>query len=176
MNFKQFCEEKKTYDFSSVLYMLPKDVAKDVYSWGVKNVSDKDIAYDGGREDEMHVTVLYGLHDKRATGVRVVIKDVFPFSIKLGKISAFTTNEEFDVLKVEVLGEELHDLNRLLRDKMECTVTYPEYKPHVTIAYLKKGKAKGLVGSGVFRGVTMKVENVVFSSTSGMKIPIVLKG
>lgn len=172
---------KSLYSYSSVLYLLPDKVAKKIHDWGLKNVEDRHLYVEPeeersyGREDEMHCTVLYGIHDKRSGAVRKVLKESAPFEIKLGKISAFTNPEKFDVLKIEVTGQKLHDLHNLLRDNLEVTESYPEYKPHVTIAYLKKGKAKSLVGSDVFSGMTIKVSEVVFSSRAGVKSPISLK-
>jgi len=169
----------KTYDYSSVIYLLPEKVAKKIHQWGLQNVKDKDLFHNPedptfGREDEMHCTVIYGIHDKRSVAARQVLKEVKPFEIKLGKVTAFTTPEKFDVLKVGVTSPDLHDLHDLLRDKLEVTESFPEYKPHVTIAYLQKGKAESLVGSDKFKGITVTVDKVVFSSSAGVKTPISL--
>lgn len=187
-SFKQYCEgkgdkkpEKKGYDFSSVLYLLPEKAAKKVFDWGVENVNDEDIYTDPedptfGREDEMHCTVIYGIHDKRSAGARKILMDFKPFEIKLGKISNFTAPEKFDVLKVDVTGTELHKLHHLFRDNLECTINFPEYKPHVTIAYMKKGKTEKYLGSTKFQGTVLPVEKVVFSSSAGIKTLIRLGG
>jgi hypothetical protein len=186
----QFFEEKEkegkksspqTYDYSSVLYLLPEKEAKQIYRLGLKVVSDDDLYHDPedptfGREDEMHCTVLYGIHDKRSVATRQILKRVKPFEIKLGTITAFTRPEKpFDVLKVDVTGSELHRLHDLLRDNLEVTESYPDYKPHVTIAYLKKGKAEPLIGNDKFKGITLPVDKVVFSSSAGVKTPISLE-
>jgi hypothetical protein len=183
--FTQFFESKnkvksKKYDFSSILYLLPDKISNLIYKWGIKEVSDDDLYRDPddpsfGREDEIHCTVIYGIHDKRSLSVRQVLKEVKPFEIKLGKISSFTAPEKFDVLKVDVSGVELHRLHDLIRGKIQVTESFPEYKPHVTIAYLKKGKAEQYVGSEVFKNVSMRVNKVVFSSSAGLKTPIRLK-
>lgn len=171
-------ESKNLYSYSSVLFLLPDDLAEEVHKWGLKHVKDKDLYLDPeedrsyGREDEMHCTVLYGIHDKKATATKKVLKNEKPFEISLGKVSMFTNPEKFDVLKVEVIGKKLHTLHNLLRDNLEVTESYPEYKPHITIAYLKKGKCKSLVGSDEFLGTKAKVDKVVFSSRSGIKTPI----
>jgi 2'-5' RNA ligase len=168
---------KKTYDYSSVLYLLPDAISKKIYKWGLDHVTDEHLYQDPedptfGREDEMHCTVLYGIHDKRSTKVRQILKSFAPFDVKLGKISAFTAPEKFDVLKVEVMGKKLHELHDYLKDNLEVTESFPEYKPHVTIAYLKKGKSEDFVGSNKFSGVSLHVDKVVFSSSIGVKIPI----
>lgn len=173
---------KNFYSYSSVLYLLPEKIAKKIYNWGLKNIEDKhlytnpeeDRSY--GRENEIHCTVLYGIHDKKSDAVRKLLKDTTPFDIKLGKLSVFTNPESFDVLKVEVTGKKLHNLHNLLCNNLEVTQSYPDYNPHVTIAYMKKGTAKPFIGNDVFSDTVMKVDEVVFSSRAGVKSPIFLKG
>lgn len=172
---------KNIYSYSSVLYLLPDKVAKKIHNWGLKNIKDEDLYLEPedrsyGRESEIHCTVLYGIHDKKSNSVRKLLKGVSPFDIKLGKVSSFTNPEKFDVIKVEVASQKLHDLHDLLCDNLEVTETYPDYKPHITIAYLKKGKGRSLVGSEVFADVLVKVKEVVFSSRAGVKSPIYLGG
>jgi hypothetical protein len=185
-SFLQFFEEKegkkpekKGYDYSSVLYLLPDKVGKKIYDWGVENVDDDDIWHKPddpsfGREDEMHCTVIYGIHDKRSAKTRELLEGVEPFEIKLGKVTAFTVAPDFDVLKVDVTGAALHTLHHLIRDNLECTINHPEYKPHVTIAYMKKGKANKHVGVDKFQGMSMLVNRLVFSSSLGIKTPMTI--
>lgn len=33
-------------------------------------------------------------------------------------------------------------MHKALKKEFDCELTYPDYHPHITIAYLKKGKAK----------------------------------
>lgn len=177
MKFITFVESKKKYDYSSVLYHLPKKISKSIYGWGLKHVKDKEIYKDPedptfGREDDIHCTVIYGMHDDRIAKISHFLKNTKPFTIKLDKITSFTTSELFDVLKIDVVGKGLHDLHEKIKNNFECTISFPEYKPHVTIAYLKKGEAKKHVGCKDFLGETMTVDSFIFSSHSGTKIKI----
>lgn len=179
-SFSHFLEHKnKKYEFSSVLYLLPDKLAKQVYNWSFSCVDDKSLytvpGEEGyGREDESHCTVMYGIHEKTPKEIRRLLKKVEPFDIKLGKINAFTNPEKFDVLKIEVLGTGLHKLHDLIKNNVEVTESYPEYKPHVTIAYLKKGHADKYVGSDKFKDVKISVNELVFSSSAGLKTAISL--
>jgi hypothetical protein len=182
--FSQFLEgkdNKKGYDYSSIIYLLPDKIAKKVYDWGVANVDEEDIFHNlkdatFGREKEMHCTVIYGIHDKRSVKARELLKGVSPFEIKLGKITAFTVAEDFDVLKVDVTSPALHKLHYLIRENLECTIKYPEFKPHVTIGYMKKGQAEKYMGEQKFQGLSAEVNELVFSSSAGIKTPIRLSG
>lgn len=107
---------------------------------------DPDDLHEQGMEDEPHVTVLYGLHTEEASDVEDTLKehnkDGEIVTFRMGNLDLFE-NDDFDVLirKVDE-AHHLHDLRKVLLDNMEATVTFPDYKPHATIAYLKKGKGK----------------------------------
>jgi len=65
-------------------------------------------------------------------------------TINVTKIKAFEM-EDYDVLVAEVeLTPFLKRLNDSLK-KLDHKNDYPEYSPHITIAYLKKGRYKNYV-------------------------------
>ena len=172
--------ENAKYDFSSVQFNLPQKERDKVLEWSEENVPD-EVLHDPpdenkGREDEPHVTVLYGLHDPDPAPVKDFLKRDRPFEIVLGKLSLFDTNEKFDVLKIDVEGKKLHNINRRLRGNFKHWTSYPKYIPHVTIAYLKKGKGEEWAGDDVFEGMKIDVNTLLFSSTKKTKTPIPLNG
>ena len=167
------------YSFSSVQINLPNDLSKKIVNWGKNNIDDDIIFRDPtnptfGRENEIHVTVLYGIHSKVSKDTRMLVKNVKPFTIRLGKISIFDTSDFFDVVKIEVDSKELHDLNKSFRHKLTYTNKYKGYKPHVTIAYVKHGKGKQFVGKTPFLGSSFEADHVMFSSREGGKEKIKL--
>jgi predicted nucleotidyltransferase len=95
-----------------------------------------------GLEEEPHVTALYGFHDEvTAEDVKEAAKKYSrkPISVKLTGISLFQSkNRPFDVVKFDVHSAELGRLNKRLQ-KLPNTNEFPEYHPHMTIAYVKKG-------------------------------------
>lgn len=163
-----------TYSYSSVQVNLPSDLSKEIIQWGEDNISENIIYRDPkesgyGREDEIHVTVLYGLHSQSSKETRMVVKDVKPFEIELGKIKIFDTSDFFDVVMIDVKSDELHKLNRKLRYKVNYTNKYSKYQPHVTIAYVKHGNGKQYVGNTSFEKKKFIANHVVFSSKAGEK-------
>jgi len=95
-----------------------------------------------GLEDEPHVTLLFGLH-KEVTDEDVKgILDKFTFKpIKIKELSFFD-NPKYDVLKFSVDGGgNLGDANEEFK-KLPYTSDYPDYHPHMTIAYLKPKTAQ----------------------------------
>lgn len=124
--------------------MVYLDVDQDWWDELQNKIDDDDI-YDNkenefGRENEPHVTILYGPHgDIPDEDIEKVIKKLKPPKITLQKISAF--ENEFDVLKFDVESDDLHEMNEKFK-KFPYTSDYPDYHPHATIAHLKKGTGK----------------------------------
>jgi|GEM_PF-2288014 len=94
-----------------------------------------------GKEDRPHITVLYGFKLPEVTAdhiERILPEEQVVFSI--ADVSYFES-ENYDVLKFGIHSEQLHFLNSLYR-VLPHQNSHPDYKPHCTIAYLKKGKAE----------------------------------
>ena len=83
------------------------------------------------------------------------------------------TNDDYDVVKIDVSGSELHQLNKKLQ-VLPHTNNYPKYQPHVTIAYVKKGQGKKYVGIAEFKDKEIHGDHIVFSSKNGNKSIITL--
>jgi len=88
----------------------------------------------------------------------------------LGKMSVFE-NDKYDVLKVDVTGESLHDLNGKLSE-LPNEQTFPEYKPHLTIAYLKKGEGAKYAGDPRFEGQKLSFDTLTFSPPKELRAEI----
>ena len=126
--------------------------------------ADKDGKEDYGRETEPHVTALYGLLNHDPVAASAAIAGSGPVTVKLGKLGMFES-KDYDVLKVNVEGDSLHALNRRLRSQPYYS-DYDDYKPHLTLAYLKKGEAKKYVGMDPFAGKQLTFDSVTFSPPS----------
>lgn len=178
-------EDKGPHKYSCVMINLPEELSQEIIAWGRLQVKDEDVFVDEkggcGREEEPHVTVLYGLLDEKPSDMLLqVFEHTAPFDIKLGPCSLFR-NGEYDVLKMEVISPFLHALNRNVCSVVAYENDYPDYKPHVTIAYVKPGTADRLEGATpwddpVKMGVTRLGQEghftagaVIFSSKNGQK-------
>lgn len=166
-------EEKPKYDFSSTQVDLPKDVADKIRAFG-RRIPDKDLAEDG-REDTPHITVKYGLHGADPQPTREALAGEGPITVKLGKVTLFETDDA-DVVKVDVESPDLHRLNKKIAESQPTTDTFPDYKPHITIAYVQKGKGKRYVGKGRLEGKTITLDTVTFSGRDGEIVQIPLSG
>lgn len=148
-----------------VLLPLWEKDAVNVIEWAQEHIPQEVLA-DDGFEREPHVTGLYGF-DQRVdpTAVCDALVGFGKVAFRLGKVSRFES-EKHDVLKVDVEGESLHRLNQFLRDTFEdlVEVTYPDYHPHLTLAYVQKGACKELDGNCHFDGMVFVFDQVVYSS------------
>lgn len=174
---RPFTDKKGVYDYSSVQVNIPEVIADEIISWGKKHVKESELFmpaddYTHGREEEPHITVLYGIHSPAPTESAKLLEGKSPIELKLGKISIFTSNSAFDVVKIDVISSGLHHMNALLKTHLLSTQHYDEYRPHVTIAYVKKDRCYQLEKNDTFDGLTWKVNSLVFSSKSGTKTPI----
>lgn len=117
------------------------------------------LAIDGGEKPEdFHVTLAYGYfdthgHDEDDASARIQhaiedIRDLIPDSIHFdaqGRFEASESSDGKDVIYAQVAAgqlEKVHDgLLKALKERgIELEDTFPEYKPHMTLAYIEKGK------------------------------------
>jgi len=163
--------KKKVNGFGCVMLYVDFPEFKDIQS-----KINKDDLYDDPNDDSFkfekhpHLTLLYGLH-KEVTDQQ--IKDIvskFEFdNIYIKNISLFK-NDDFEVLKFEVDKEKyLINCNKEL-SKLPNTNDYPKFNPHITVAYLKKGKGDKYVK--MFKGLNyeLKSTKIVYSKIDGSEI------
>jgi 2'-5' RNA ligase len=109
----------------------------------IQNQIDKEDLYNEegyGLETEPHITVLYGIHEQDPVIVKQSL-DLVPVEYELTGLSLFE-NEKYDVLKCTVESEDLKKLNKKCCELLEFTNDYPDYIPHLTVAYLNPGMGK----------------------------------
>jgi len=178
-------ESKQEFDYSSTQLDLPTELANSVISFA-QSIPESSLSKDPtanygaqktGRETEPHITVLYGLSTTNEAAVRKLVESVDPIEVELGEISAFTTNEDYDVLKIDVKSKQLDLLNAKLDNALKTPgKTFDQYRPHITIAYLQKGEAAKFVGDNRFKGQKITLSDLTFSSKDGKRINIPLLG
>lgn len=139
---------KESYDYHCLLLPITSDYVKSNIKFLQRKIKLEDIFNDDsneyGLELSPHITVLYGLKNEDDYGK---LKDYFKnkpqIKFTIGEISLFESPDKpYDVLKFEIISNDLVKYNSYVRENFDCDITFPDYKPHMTIAYLVKGKGK----------------------------------
>lgn len=157
-------------EYSSLRLEINGELKHSIVDWGYTHISDSDIFSHIdypylGREDKTHCTVLYNIIDTSPEQVQKILLGEPSFEILLGELSVFE-NDMFDVFKINVSGDGLDRLHRIVRDTFHHDPLYFEFSPHITIAFMKKNKGKQLlekVDKKKFAGKKFKVNSLCFN-------------
>lgn len=179
---KETSEKEQKYDYQSTQLDLPKEQAKTISDFANKIPEEELYTEEGdntyGREENPHVTVLYGLENADTTKLKKVVESFDPIEVETKDISIFEDKEgRYDVLKVDVEGKALRDLNKKISENFDTPgATFKDYKPHITIAYVKKGMGQKYIDGKALSGKKIKIDKLSFNDRSGETIEIGLLG
>ena len=126
-------------------------------------IDKEDIYEEYGIEEEAHVTVLYGFNQTvTKKNIKPVMEDkcIFHTDIEFVGISLFE-NEKYDVIKLDVKSEKLNEYNKFFSENFPFESNFPDYKPHLTIAYVKSGLGKKYVTGNIGQELMMNVINSI---------------
>lgn len=181
--YSEFKDGQHKYKFGNTQANLPQDSDAHKAISDFQNRIPKDhLANDGTDEeaDKPHVTVRYGIQGDSKDKLREFIKGQKPFIAKLGKTAAFPPTEHSDgaaPLHAPVDSPELHKLNAEIQKHGDFAPSnFPEYKPHVTIAYVKPDKVAQHVGKPDTEGKTFNVNHISISDRDGNKEDVPMLG
>jgi 2'-5' RNA ligase len=141
--------------------------------WGKTHVTDDEIYVETGcplygRENDIHITALYGIEDKTPGVIVEAVSGFGEIAFQLKNIDIFPT-WKFDVLVIDVVSEDLHKLNQMLCEITQHADCYQKYKPHITVAYVKKGFCRRYQNNKTFKNKSFICNKLVFSSSNGSK-------
>lgn len=142
-------------DIKSALPIQKSAAEKSVLFIGLKISGADDLAIDGGEDPEdFHVTLAYGHFDQGGgdeddVSVRVQnaiadIRELIPEKISfdaIGRFPASDSSDGKDVIYAQVAAgqlEKVHEelLKALKSHGIRLEKTFPDYKPHMTLAYI----------------------------------------
>jgi 2'-5' RNA ligase len=139
------------------------------------------LAGDGKDVDDPHVTVRYGIQsESKKDALRKFIRGQRPFTAKLGPTAAFPPSEHSDgaaPIHAPVHSPELHRMNAEIEKHGDFAASsFPEYRPHVTVAYVKPEVAKKYVGNHTTDGKEFHVSSIAISDRDGNKEDVPMLG
>jgi len=129
----------EAYSHASTQFILPKEIVPIIK--GIQDKIDPEDWTEDGKETEIHLTLMFGIVGgvKSKKLVADFIAGQKEIEVQISKLEIFKPNEkDFEVLVVRVKGAEIHSLRRKIEKAVPNEQTYPEYKPHITIGYLKR--------------------------------------
>jgi len=140
-------KEGDSYDYGCV--MLHFNVPKGDWDKVQGLIAEEDVYSEEGdqtfgRENDPHVTILYGLHeDVPDEDIKERVDEIKVTKLTLKEISIFESNK-YDVIKFDIIGVSegrMADMNAKFVE-LPHTTNFPDYHPHCTIAYVKAGTGK----------------------------------
>lgn len=145
----------------------------EVDTWSsLTKIIDKEDLYepegdsDYGIEKQPHVTILFGLHGSiKDKDIEIEIKKIKEPEIKIKDVSIFN-QKEYEVLKFDVESSDLKKLNKKFCE-FPHTTDFPDYHPHITIAYLKPKTSEKYIKKIKDLDFNFKIKNICYSKTNG---------
>jgi len=132
--------QKSESKYSCVLAELNPLMAKKVKEI-IKLIDPEDLHEKTEDEDEPHITVLYGLHTEVPEDAKEVLRGTeFPLDASVVCAEVFKPEgRDYDVLVLSANSPDIEELNDKL-GKLPNTTDFEFYHPHITVAYLKRGR------------------------------------
>jgi len=155
---------------------LPQKPSKKIQQWGKDNIPDSILFKEEGkgRESDTHITVIYGICDNSKESIEEIVKNYKSIKIKLGKVTYFKKSPDFDVVKIEIISEDLRRLHEDIKRKLDVTESFDKYQPHCTIAYVEKGEAAQFGGDSFVEGTEISFDKLVFINDKDKEFEIKL--
>lgn len=114
-----------------------------------------------GLETEPHVTVAPCLRNNvKPDNLKKYLQPLEKYKLEAIQLNVFE-NEDFDVLHFVVESEALRLAYDRFAENYKVGGNYPDYNPHITVAYLKKGKGRAY--TNLKFAMPLKMEPVGFA-------------
>nr|DAT68082.1 MAG TPA: 2'-5' RNA ligase [Caudoviricetes sp.] len=137
-NLNTGCLMLSTPMMEQVVSRMHDDLERILLGHGYRR--DEDFEFD----KYTHITVAFGIN----VGTDInLIKEIIknrPSYFQITELSLFE-NDNFDIIKFDVMSSDLRILNHIIKSKMEVKSSYNEYHPHLTVAYVPKGMGMELI-------------------------------
>jgi len=149
--------KRDEYGFLGVFYKCDNKISEFLE----KTIDKEDLDEEFGIEKESHVTVLFGfLPEVNKEEIIPAMEDkvIFPKDIAFNNISLFE-NDDYDVLKLDVESEKLKEYNKFFSDNFPFKSDFPDYHPHLTLAYIKKGEGSKYVTDEILEEITKVLQD-----------------
>ncbi len=147
-------------NFSFALLPIEDDIRSKILD--LANTIAQDDLDTKGREADPHITLLPNIHSAESDQVRHVVRDQGDIAARVGEIIVLD-HPEYDVVVLGIDSQTLHDLHYRLEDSLPNTPTFDYWRPHITLAYVKKGEGEKYTGKNALTGQVLGFNKLIFS-------------
>jgi hypothetical protein len=173
----------RNHKFGCVMLLPEGEISETVLELSRKLVHDDEVYKDPeddsfGRVEIPHTTALWGIKQERVGDrIRKVIAKVSPREFRLMNVTFFDDNEDYDVVKFDLAGEDLFAFHDALVEEFPDHEETFDFHPHMTISYVKKGLGKKIAErASKWEGLTVPVRAVDYSRQDGVHEYYTLEG
>ncbi len=115
--------------------VVPNEVADQCY--GLWSQIEPDELAGDGIEDWPHITLLYGVVGATIEEMVDAARRLDAFDVVFGNMDCFPPGRDgSSALKICCEGTGIHEANAKLSQALPCEITWPDYQPHLTVAYV----------------------------------------
>jgi 2'-5' RNA ligase len=158
--------DEQEHDYATTQAIPPEDVIQAVLA-ARQEIDQEDLNAEEGFGDDPHVTVLYGLSDDQREPALEILRGAGDLDATVKGVDVFQ-NDDYDVVIFALESESLSALRDKL-DQLPNANEWPDYRPHMTVAYVQKGlgeKYKKSLQSDIINA-RFKIDKLEFSGADG---------
>lgn len=182
INFKQLllADKDKSQEFGCLMALVNKKDCIPIINFKKKLIKEEDLYHEidkngkdeYGRELECHITLKFGfVRDLNELEIRQLLKEQKSFVVELYELSKFDSDPDFDVIILKAKSPILNRLNQL-SSIYPNQDEHPDYQPHLTLGYVKKGLFPNLQKE---LNLQILIDKVSYSPIQGGKSYFTLK-
>lgn len=177
-------ERQPEHKFASTQINIdPKSELGKAHAAAVANIPHEHVGKEG-TEKTPHVTVRYGLKDDSPESIQKIrdaAAKIAPFEVPVGKTDIFPATEHSSFDHPAIARLETTPELKALRSAVESAGgfaedNFPEYKPHVTLGYIKPEFAQQYKGGNHLEGHKVPVKEITVTKRDGTNEVIPLGG
>lgn len=162
----------KNYSWSSLMIKFNPVIDEHIMSFANQHIPydcQNDPEDGSGIVTDPHISLLTDLEITFPDSeLRSIIRQIPTFTVDFGPISFFR-NGKVDVIKIEIISEQLNAIHYNLRSLIPNHYSFDEYQPHSTLAFVKPGSCDSILNqANYFRGISYEVNWINYNSAKGI--------
>lgn len=169
-------QSKEKHAFGCLMVIVPDPIAQQITEWTNLQINPVHVKKLSSRP---HITIKYGFKDNNPETIIKLTSMLAvhgPIRIKIGTFTHFEDNGDGDVLILSIESPDLTAMNKIITEEFDCVDTHPNYKPHITVAYLdpRFTDSYEVIEGLTFQNVECVCDVAEWSGTDGVKVDLSL--